>query len=280
MKRLVVSCFSLSLLTLCLGLSARAASARFTGCEYRALLDTDNDSATGCTVGVDDKNINTTVSGIDQIVIARVDRFTNPPSVREIVRKVCTGSSFGLELPVSPGVWDVGEDDGIDGADVVEGFVARADLGNPNKMRVVFVAECREPASDVLLSTNGQLGGSQILFDLLPQTAPALSTTALGMAALLLAAIAVWSLRRGMSPRRALLVATLAVAGIAVVALARNIVLDGQVTDWIGIPPIATDLIGDSSTSNDAEDIVACFMTADTVNVYFRFDLVNITRED
>jgi hypothetical protein len=263
-----------------LGLSARVAFARDGAtCEYRVLLDTDNDPTTGCSVGVDDKNINTTVAGIDQIVIARVDRFTNPPSVQEIVRRVCSGGTFEPELPVSPGVWNVGENNGINGADVVEGLVTRGDLGDPNMMRVVFVAECAVPVSDVLLSTNGQLGGPQILFDLFPHVVPTLSATALGMTALLLTAIAVWSIRRGVSARRGLLIATLAVAGIAVVALAGNIVLDGQVTDWSGIAPIATDLTGDSSTNDSAEDIVACFMTADPVNVYFRFDLVDLTLE-
>ena len=76
--------------------------------EHRVLLDTDRNPSTGCGVAVKDANIDTTVTGIDQIVIMRVER-TSPyaAQVVEVVRRVCESGSFGPEVAVDPGHWPV-----------------------------------------------------------------------------------------------------------------------------------------------------------------------------
>jgi hypothetical protein len=60
------------------------------------------------------------------------------------------------------------------------------------------------------------------------------------------------------------------------VALALTIQLDGEVLDWQAITPVATDPQGDSSLQDAAEDLVAGFLTADGINLYVRFDVVDV----
>jgi hypothetical protein len=256
---------------------------------YSVLFDTDKNANTGCDVAVDDLNINTTVHGIDQIArvtIAHTPECTTTSGsvcsvfggweVIGITREACLGNNtFGPPQFVSPGFWPVGQDNGVDGADVIEGFVPLADLGDPSQVRVVFTASVATPGSDVLLSTNGQLGGPDILFDTVPRPAPALSVAGVVTCVLLLGMVAWWTLRRRTSLQRALLLALLVTVGAAT-AWALTIGMDGDVADWTGLAPVGRDLVGDSSTGDSGEDIVAAFMTADKTNVYFRVDVNNL----
>lgn len=110
--------------------------------DYRVLLDTDSSTSTGCDVAVKDADVATTVPGIEQIVIMRVERTSAAAArVVAVVRRVCTGGSFGAEVAVDPGGWPVGLDNGVNGSDVVEGLVPPAALGSPKGLaRVVSSA--------------------------------------------------------------------------------------------------------------------------------------------
>jgi hypothetical protein len=91
----------------------------------------------------------------------------------------------------------------------------------------------------------------------------------------LLALLAAYRLRR--SPAAAAVAVTLALTAVVVAtAWAVTISLDGNVGDWATTPAIATDITGDSSIDDPAEDIVAAFATADAQKIYFRMDLVNL----
>jgi len=245
--------------------------------EHRVLLDTDKNAATGCPVAVHDANAAESIAGVDQQVIIKVTKSSpTAAAVTAVVRRRCVSGSFGPELPISPGGWPVGLDNGTGGADVVEGFVTRAQLGNPVLVRAVFFST-RVGASDYLASTNGAPGGGAIIFGF--QTGvpvPALDRAALLAAILFLVAVAAWSLRHSKRSAPSLALLLLSLTASAVVAL--TIVMDGQVGDWTGTAPAGTDAIGDSSNvpMDPAEDIVAGFLTADADNLYIRVDLLNI----
>jgi hypothetical protein len=248
---------------------------------YQVLFDTDVDPATGCDVAVDDAIVgDQTVHGIEQIATVAVTRDVTGGSITGITRRVCVGgTTFGTPQPVSGGGWPVGVGDGVGGVDVVEGFISRAVLGNPPIVRVYFTASRSDSGSDVVMSTTGELGGAPIIVDLArpPAPAPVLSATGLMLALALLATVAWWTLRRRVSPFHAALLVGMITAGSVIAAFAVTIVMDGQIPDWSGLAPIATDAPGDSSNNDPAEDLIAVFMTADNVNVYMRFDISQIS---
>ena len=248
---------------------------------YQVLFDTDVDPATGCDVAVDDAIVgDQTVHGIEQIATVAVTRDVTGGSITGITRRVCVaGTTFGTPQPVSGGGWPVGVGNGIGGVDVVEGFISRAVLGNPPIVRVYFTASRNDSGSDVVMSTTGELSGAPIIVDLArtPAPAPVLSATGLMLALALLATVAWWTLRRRVSPFHAALLVGMITAGSVIAAFAVTIVMDGQIPDWSGLAPIATDAPGDSSNNDPAEDLIAVFMTADNVNVYMRFDISHIS---
>lgn len=226
----------------------------------QVLFDSDVDSATGCDVAVDDAIVgNQTVHGIEQIVSVAVSRDGTGGSITGITRSLCIGGAiFDTPVPVSEGGWPVGVGNGVGGVDVVEGFIPRALLGGTPRVRVYFTASRSDPGSDIVLSTTGGLGGAPILFQLArASTAPALSPTGTILGVVLLVAVAWWGLRRRVKPFHAALLVAIVTAGSVLTAFAVTIVMDGQVPDWSGLAPTATDPAGDSSNNDpDRKSVV------------------------
>ncbi|MBI3786568.1 MAG: hypothetical protein HY270_24525 [Deltaproteobacteria bacterium] len=251
--------------------------------DYDVLIDSDNNTATGCTVALHDLNFNGSVSGVEYIVTAHVDRFSTSATVDSVtIRQCMSGSTFSGPSEVDPGSWAVGLQTGIpvpspyNFADVVEFYVPLASIANSGMLHLYFHAtQSTLKFNDVLLTTNGQDTGSPILFRVANHAAPALSPLALAVAALLLTGFARWGLRR----RSRLVTAAIVLAfsiSLAFTVWAVTIALDGSVSDWTGVPAAGTDAVNDSSIGDPAEDIAAAFVTADAQNLYFRFDQVNL----
>jgi hypothetical protein len=251
--------------------------------DYDALIDSDGNTTTGCSVALHDANFNGSVSGVEYIVTARVERLPMSAKVDSVtIRQCISGWTFTMPSDFD-GNWAVGLQTGVavpspyDFADVVEFYVPLASLGDPNVVRLYFHAtQAATGANDVLLTTTGgHDAASPILFSLSNRTAPALSHLALACCALLLSVIAGWGLRQ-----RGRLVTTIVAVGflssLAMTVWAATIMLDGNVTDWVGVPRAGTDALDDSSIGDPAEDIAAAFVTADAQNLYFRMDQVNL----
>ena len=241
---------------------------------FRALIDVDSNNGTGCQVAAKDDNFAGPVNGIERIVTARVFRFPTTANVVEVILQSCVGGTFGVPIQVDGADWPVGLNVGVDGADVVEFYVSRLALGNPESMTVSFHASI-SPANDVLLTTNGENSGAPIVFSFATQAAPALSRLGLVLCAGILLFGACWSLGRNRKASAAV-VAVIAMAATAMTAWAVTIVLDGNVADWHSVPAAGTDVLNDSTANDPGEDIVAAFITADAQNVYFRMDQVNL----
>lgn len=249
----------------CVAVSAHSATYR-----HQVLLDTDNNTATGCAVAVNELNYaGGPVNGVEHVVEMVVDDGTAPARVVQVNRQACSGGSLGAPVQVDAGDWNVGTDNGSNGADVVEGYVARAAIGNPSQMKVTFFSSGPTPASD-LMTVAGALSLSSIA-----TAVPTLREGGLLLLSLLLAGLAYRFTRRRLP---GFMVVALAVtAGIAgyrsAEAAVATIAMDGNVTDWAGVAAVGTDPTGDTSNNNPPEDIVAGFVAWDAQNVYFRVDL-------
>lgn len=253
---------------------ADATGAQFDPYQFEALIDVDSDDTTGCDVDAEDDNFAGPVKGIEYVAAVGVRRFPAYAEVYSTTLTRCVGGMFESVSEDNSVLWSVGLDNGTNGADVVEFSVPRGAIGNPAQMTLSFHAT-RFAFNDVLLTTNGQDGGDDIVFRL-PAVAgvPVLSAGSIALCVLLLMAVA-WRASRRRQP--AVVIAAFAVFALsAAVAWAATIMLDGNVADWAGISPIATDVVNDSTIDDPGEDIAAAFVTADALNVYFRMDQVNL----
>ncbi len=231
---------------------------------YSTLIDSDNNTSTGCTLNFPNSG---TVAGIERRLTATVSE-TIPPQVTQLTLENCVGGGFGalISLPGTP--YPIGLDNGVDGADVVEQAVSVNAIAAPGtSVRFYFAA--RGPNSDDLLGSANDLS---FLFDLRPggaATIPFMSGGGLLALALLLLATAYW--QRSRFP--AGITGVLLVGTLVGVAWAAGFRLDGQVNDWQGVPAIGTDARGDSAP---ATDIIAAFAAQGGGNLFFRIDIANI----
>lgn len=253
-------------------LATAACSAQAATYNHQVLLNTDNNTATGCAVPVSESGYSGTVNGVEHIVEMRVDDATAPARVIQVDRYSCPGGTMGAPIQVDAGDWNAGTDNGTGGADVVEGYVTRAGLGNPSQMKVTFYStSAQAPGSDVMAVP------AALSLSALANAVPSLSQWGVLLLSLLVAFAAFRLLRRRVPTFMALAMAVvIGVAGHpAAEAAVATILMDGNVSDWTGIGPVATDPTGDTSNASPPEDIVAGFVAWDAQKVYFRVDLQN-----
>ncbi len=233
---------------------------------YFTLIDTDNNTATGCTVTLPNAG---TVTGIERRLTATISE-TATPQVISLTLESCVGGSFGapVSLPGTP--YPVGLNNGVGGADVIEQAAPADAIAPPGSpVRLYFAAQ--GSTSDDLLRASG---GSPILFGLRPTGEsvgiPTLSEWGLlGLILILLVAVI-----RQRSHLPASMVGILLVGMVMTgIVWAAGFLLDGQINDWQGVPAAGTDAGGDS-TSNTT-DILAAFAAREGGNVFFRIDVAN-----
>jgi methionine-rich copper-binding protein CopC len=233
---------------------------------YFTLIDTDNNTATGCTVTLPNAG---TVTGIERRLTATISE-TATPQVISLTLESCVGGSFDapVSLPGTP--YPVGLNNGVGGADVIEQAAPADAIAPPGPpVRLYFAAQ--GSTSDDLL---GAGGGSPILFGLRPTGEsvgiPTLSEWGLlGLILILLVAVI-----RQRSHLPASMVGILLVGMVmAGIVWAAGFLLDGQINDWQGVPAAGTDAGGDS-TSNTT-DILAAFAAREGGNAFFRIDVAD-----
>lgn len=234
---------------------------------YFTLIDTDNDTATGCTVTLPTAG---SVPGIERRLTATVSE-TAAPQVTQLSLESCVGSSFGAPVALPGTPYPVGLNNGVGGADVIEQAAPADAVAPPGpSVRLYFAAQGR--TSDDLLGSAG--GGAPILFDLWPTGGsvgiPTLSEWGLlGLILLLLVAVI-----RQRSRLPGSMVAVVLVGMLTGIVWAAGFLLDGQVNDWQGVSAVGTDATGDSTATTT--DIVAAFAAREGGNAFFRIDAVNV----
>ena len=249
-----------------LALLLLASVARGATTTYEVLLDLDLNAQTGCTISTPKGS----VGGIEQALVTTVVTDTGGGSVSGVARRVCTAAVLGAALPVDAGGWPVGFGNGTLGSSVIETYIPRAALGQATSAAAAVRVTGDGGGGDAIV---GPEGGSlpTVSFatpgNAVPQMIPLLSPWALVSLALLLGVLASRTVRRG--DALGMLFAVVLGSAVSALVWAATVILDGNVGDWSGVQPSATDAIGNAQPNGD---LVALFTQSDQQRVYFRID--------
>jgi hypothetical protein len=240
---------------------------------YEALLDTDNNPITGGPVTVvQDTETPHDEVGIDYIVRVGAEAplpatfpdtapIVSGPEVlnRDVLKWNATTQMFDL-IDCNHTMYPLGV--GPNGEGLVEWGAPLKFIGYPSgTIRGVFHASQQD--------FNDYTAPFVVNF---PVQAPAQSRGGLALLGALLLVSAVYVL--GRRQRRSMLAVFVASSlAIGAVAWAAAIVLDGDFADWTGIAPVVTDVAGDSSIHDPAEDILAGYAVVEQGSIFFRMDL-------
>ncbi len=232
---------------------------------FGVLLDTDNNASSGCAINTADGSF----AGVETVLSTTVVADSSGYRVTSRTLQTCTGSGLSTPVVLDSTAFPVARGYGVNGASAVETYIPVIFLprtGLKMRLGLTTVGADGVTGADAVLSNNG----ATILLDApLPIVVPALSTLALGLTALLLA-IAVWyARRRGWHGIQLVVVAVFAISlsGQIIAAIVR----DGLITDWSGVPALATDPLGDAPSGTDMS---AFYATYDGQDLYFRIDTV------
>jgi len=239
--------------------------------DHEVLLDLDLNAATSCTVTPAG---GTPISGIDARLRATVDSDLLQVVALETER--CAGAAFSAPVPVGDVAvpYPVATNVGIGGGDAVELAATRNALGADGSALIglTFTGD-NGAGSDVLATVDGTSGSGQILFGL-PVQIPTLSMIGLFVligALLILAALA--------HRRMGRIGSVIAVMLVATAAWAMSFAIDGDVSDWTGMAPIAQDAGGDATDGSASADIVAAFAALDGDRLVFRVDVADLENQ-
>ncbi len=230
--------------------------------EYTVYLDTDNDTATGCTVATAAGS----VMGVEASLTAEVTIAS--PAVTGQRLETCDGSvmavsnTFGNGYPVGFGL-------GPDALDVIELGVPLHTFGQSGNgtWRLTFGAQSPLLGAADLTSSTSVAG---LGLPLTPVLVPATSLALLGALALTLLVVAGVVVRR--NPHLLSIVAVVSALAISGLAWAAAHVLDGQIGDW-PVTPLLTDPANDATQPEPQADIRQAFAERGGDGVYFRIDV-------
>ena len=227
--------------------------------EYSAFLDTDDSAATGCAaiVGVEQ------FDGAEVLVTMLVDPASL--TVTAVQEQTCQGGIWSPPAIIDNSGWPVGIDVGENGSDVVEGYVPIT----ARRVRLGFAAEANL-ANDVLFTDEGGGPISLLLLGEIPMN----SGPGIFVFIALMAVAGLMALRRGYGVVAVtLLCVSVAVAGARVLLACQA---DGNIGDWAGSQPVATDSVGDAIPDDPAADLVAAFVTSEPGMLCLRLDVLDL----
>jgi hypothetical protein len=238
-----------------MALCATAASAQtYT---YSVYVDGDLNSGSGCTVPQ--------MSGADARLEVSVSGGSSPQVV-SVTRSNCSGASFPAGTSIGGG-YPVGLNNGVGTADVIElsDTISSLQLNNSGGLRLAVVAQSATGTDEL---TTTAPGAGPIVLGL-----PALPIPFLTFPVLLVLAglVAFFGARRA---RRTAIWRTLSLFFVASgMVIAANFIVDGQVGDWNGVSPLATDPPGDATSGESAIDLTTFFGAHENGRVYLRIDV-------
>lgn len=234
--------------------SANAAEHRFS-----ALLDTDNNPATGCTVA----SVNGPVQGVEQVATTIVTTSTLSVTVARLEMQVCNAGVLGAASVYDGGGWNVGLGNGMSGMAVIEASIPLGSLPPTGTMKAFVTSSNATSGQDATAPFSVTIADA-------PATPlrpiPLSPWLALPLALMIFGATAWWHRRH--PGQTGLVVLALFVVGSGLV-WAATVIRDGNVGDWGGIAAAVTDPAGDAPV--DA-DVVAVFYQQDGTNLYLRID--------
>ncbi|HSX60788.1 MAG TPA: Ig-like domain-containing protein, partial [Tahibacter sp.] len=185
--------------------------------------------------------------------------------VTTVTRSTCAGASFGGTTTIGGG-YPVGLNNGVGGADVIElaDTIASLQRNNSAGLRLAVVAQSAAGTDEVVTTA----GGGAIILGLPALPIPFLTFPVL---LILVGLVAFFGARRA---RRTAIWRTLSLFFVATgMVVAANFVVDGQVNDWAGVSPLATDPPGDATSGESAIDITAFFGAVEAGRAFLRIDV-------
>ena len=230
------------------------------------LLDTDNNTATGCAVAT----LNGAVNGVESIVNTIVIADATGYRTQSITMQTCiSGTSFTAPGLISNTPTPIAPGNGVGGTTAVESYVPHIFLpptGQPIRVAVTTAGSDGLTGGDALTLTAA--GGPILISGAALLVVPTLATFSLGLTALLLVGALWFARRRGWAGMQLVVVSVfaLSLSGQLIAAIIR----DGFVTDWTGVAPAATDPTGDAPTGSD---ITNFYSVSENSTVFFRYDM-------
>jgi hypothetical protein len=233
--------------------------------DYSVYVDSDANPATGCDEGpVNGAEVRLHVTASGGLI----------PQVVQVARARCAGATFGAESTIA-GNYAVGVDNGLAGSDVIELSDSLGQLASNGSPSLIFsIVATSATGQDTLLTSNGAPDGGPIALGLDIRPIPLL-----GIPALVLMALLVGLVGARMARRRTLWRVVALLSLLSGVALAANFVVDGQVGDWSGLSPLATDPAGDATSGEGAIDLRAFYAAVENDRVFMRVDVSNLQSE-
>lgn len=233
---------------------------------YSVFVDTDGSATSGCEV--------TYPGGVVRGAEVRFDipvTLGAAPQVGQVRQSACSAGSF-VPGPLLGSPYVAGTNNGLFGSDVIEMQAVLTALPGlaSGSLRLAVAAE-GGGASDVLLTSTGAAGGAPIVLSIPMMPIPTMG--ALGLV-LLGALVMVVGLRKARRRLRVVLAGGLLL--VSGVVLATSFVVDGQVNDWSGATPLATDPAGDPTNGSVALDLRALFGAIDGGMVTLRIDVTDL----
>ena len=230
---------------------------------HSALIDSDNDAMTGCTV----TTAAGTVSGVELRVTASVSAI--PPQVDSVTREVCSGGVLGAPVAIGGG-YPVALNTGTGGADGIEmAFPVTALPGaGTDDWQVAYQSQSALGADQMGPVTAVGIGTQPAAVQI-----PALSPAGLIVLSILMGLLLLWGARR----HRGLLSVLMLCGSLSFFGLAwaATFIADGDLSDWVGVSPVATDPTGDSTSGQDNIDLVAGFIARESNQIFVRVDVVD-----
>ena len=223
------------------------------------LLDTDRNTATGCTVAL----AGGSMTGVERVFSTVAASTSSTATVLRLESRSCSAGVLGAPQVYDAGGWPVGMGNGQGGMAVIEASLPLAAL-TPGVQPLARVstdnAQGGEDASASFTIVWAAADGNAVPVPLSPALFLALAA--------LLAVFAARALRRDTTAGRALgMFAVLLVSGLVLAATA---IRDGQIGDWAGVSPALTDPTGDAPPN---ADLVAVFYQQDSTQLYLRYDV-------
>ena len=231
-------------------------------------LDLDDSGAADCSAALSDQDSSQTFTGLDRWVEVIVDP-TPPARVTGLTVLGCNEEAFSDGLLTSASEWPVAMGAGVEGSDVIEFQVPSTVLDGAQSIRLVVGSQQDGHEADAMLSTG------PIVIEA-PVSVPMLSLAVSLLLALILGGVTLPYLRRiPKSGLACLLVAFLALADQRAGAMI-GLIIDGALTDWIGIPASASDPAGDSADPYGRGDLRSLAATLDGGSLFVRLDAAGI----
>ena len=232
---------------------------------YSVLIDSDNAAATGCTVDLPASG--QSVAGIELRLDAVVDG--EPVQIQSASSAMCNAGTFAAAQALSGNFpYPLGLGNNFEQA--LELAVSRELIGVPDgtAIRLTFLS-ATEGSSDLVASRNGQPEGEPIVLELGAETIipiPLLNGWGAVLLGLILVALA-WRQQQRLgrlSSYSGLLLLGVVVSGVLIAA---HFNADGNLGDWDGQAPCATDPSGDGEP-----DLIQIFCAEEGGFLFFRMD--------